>query len=72
MVSFAAKRIANEKGKKATEHHTSYNPINEINYDNMCIGVNPLPEIELTPAAATNDNESRKNGVSGIIIDIIL
>jgi len=70
MLSSAAKHTTNEKGEKATEHHTSYNPINGINYNNTCIGVNPLPEIELTPAAATNDNESRKNGV-GVIIESI-
>jgi len=64
MLSSAAKHTTNEQGEKATEHHTFYIPINGINYNNTCIGVNPLPQIELTPAAATNDNESRKNDVS--------
>ena len=69
MVSSSAEHAANDKGETATDHQTSYDHLNIVNYNNTCVGVNPQPEIEITPAAA-NSNESKKND-TGVIIESI-
>jgi len=69
MVSSSAEYATNDKSEITTEHQTPYDHLNRVNYNNMCVGVNPPPVIEITSATA-NDNESRNNNADVIIESI--